>query len=112
MLGDLRSIEKSIEEILIDLMAEKFMFVGLHASSIGRLKESPLTVRQFVPSRTKTEKRGKHRHDLVNAKKISSVFPNYIPPFDGTISCDNIQRDLEYTLIIAYHPKGIRAVRP
>jgi hypothetical protein len=34
MLGDLNAVEKSIEEILIDLMAEKVMFAGIHASSM------------------------------------------------------------------------------
>jgi hypothetical protein len=38
-------LEKSVEEILIDLMAEKVMSVGIHASSMGGLQASPLTAR-------------------------------------------------------------------
>jgi hypothetical protein len=59
-----------------------------------------------------TEKRSKHRDDLVNAKLIPSVLPDYIPPLAGVVSHDNVPRDFEYTLITAYLPKGIRAVGP
>jgi hypothetical protein len=57
-----------------------------------------------------TEKRRKHCDDLENAKQIPSVFPNYIPPLDGAVSCDSVPQDFEYTLITAYLPKGIHAV--
>jgi hypothetical protein len=33
MLGDLSAVEKSVEEILIDLMDEKVMSIGAHAIS-------------------------------------------------------------------------------
>jgi hypothetical protein len=47
---------------------------------------------------------------LENVKLIPSVMPNYIPPLAGTISRDSAPRDFDYTLIIAYLPKGIHAV--
>jgi hypothetical protein len=43
MSDDLSTIEKSVEEILIDLMAEKFMFIGIQASLMGGSKTSPST---------------------------------------------------------------------
>jgi hypothetical protein len=76
MLGERSAVEKSVEEILIDLMAEKVMSVGIQASSIGGLQASPSTARRS--SRTVTEKRSKHRDDLANVKQIPSVLPDYI----------------------------------
>jgi hypothetical protein len=111
MSGDLSAVENSVEEILIDLMVEKVMFIGVQASSTRGLQESPSTAHRSGPSRTAIEKRSKHRDDLANTKLISSVLPNYIPPLAGTISYDSIPRDFEYTLIIVYLPKGIHAVR-
>jgi hypothetical protein len=35
MSGDFNTIEKYVEEILIDLMDEKFMSIGIQASSTG-----------------------------------------------------------------------------
>jgi hypothetical protein len=57
-----------------------------------------------------TEKRSKHHDDLANAKQIPSILPDYIPPLFGTINCDNISQDFEYTLITVYIPKGIHVV--
>jgi hypothetical protein len=57
-----------------------------------------------------TEKQSKHRDDLVNAYQILSILPDYIPPLAGTVNCDSIPRDFEYTLITTYIPKGIRIV--
>jgi hypothetical protein len=50
MSGDLSAVEKSVEEILIDLMAEKVMSTGIQASSMGGLQASPSTARRSVPS--------------------------------------------------------------
>jgi hypothetical protein len=50
MSGDLSTVDKSVEEILIDLMAEKFMSAGVQASSMGGLQASPLTERRSEPS--------------------------------------------------------------
>jgi hypothetical protein len=105
MLGECSAVEKYVEEILIDLMAEKVMSAGVQASSTRGLQASPSTGRRSGPSRTATEKRSKHRDDLVNAKKISSVLPDYIPPLASALSGDSIPRDFKYTLITAYLPK-------
>jgi hypothetical protein len=47
----------------------------------------------------------------VNAKLIPSILPNYIPPLAGAMSHDNVPRDFHYTLVTAYLPKGIHAIR-
>jgi hypothetical protein len=109
MSGEHSALEKSVEEILMDLMAERVMSVGIQASSTGGLQASPSTGRHS--SRT-TEKRSKHRDDLANAKQIPSVLPDYIPPLAGMVNRDSIPREFEYTLITAYIPKGIRIVGP
>jgi hypothetical protein len=59
-----------------------------------------------------TEKWSKHHDDLENTKLIPSVMPEYIQPLAGAVSCDNIPRDFDYTLINAYLLKGIRGVGP
>jgi hypothetical protein len=41
------AINKSVEEILLDLMIDKVMFVGIQASSTGGLQASPSTRRHF-----------------------------------------------------------------
>jgi hypothetical protein len=68
MSGEHSTLEKSVEEILIDLMAEKVMSVGIQALSMGGLQASPSTGHRS--SRTATEKRSKHHDDLANAKQI------------------------------------------
>jgi len=110
MSSDLSVVEKLVEEILIDLMAEKVMSRGMHASSMGGVKGSPSTSHQS--SQATTEKRSKHHDDLANAKQISSVFPDYITPLASTVSHDSVPRDIEYTLITAYLTKRVRAVGP
>jgi hypothetical protein len=49
---------------------------------------------------------------LANTNLIPSVLPNYIPPLASAVSHDSVSRDFDYTLITAYLPKGIRAVKP
>jgi hypothetical protein len=71
MSSEHRALEKSVEEILVDLMDERVMSIGLQASSTGGLQTSPSTVHHS--SRTMTEKRRKHRDDLANANQIPSV---------------------------------------
>jgi hypothetical protein len=112
MSGDLSVVENFVEEILINLMAEKVMSAGVHASSTRGVQASPSTERRSGPSRTATEKRSKHHDDLANAKLIPSVLPDYIPPLAGAVSHDNVSRDFDYTLITAYLPKGIHTVGP
>jgi hypothetical protein len=47
---------------------------------------------------------------LENVKLIPSVFPDYIPPLAGVVSCNNVLHEFEYTLFTVYLPKGIRVV--
>jgi hypothetical protein len=107
MLDDLSEVEKSIEDILIDLMIEKVMSTGVQASSTRGVQASPSTSHGSGPSRVATEKQTKNRDELVNVKLIPSILPDYIPPLDGVVSCDSVPRDFNYTFITAYLPKGI-----
>jgi hypothetical protein len=45
MSGEHNALEKSVEEILVDLMAKRVMFIGLQALSTGGLQASPLNAR-------------------------------------------------------------------
>jgi hypothetical protein len=45
-------------------------------------------------------------------KLIPTIFPDYIPPLAGMVSCDSVPRDFDYTLVTAYLSMGIRAVQP
>jgi hypothetical protein len=110
MLSERSAVEKSMEEIRIDLLAEKFISSVVQASSMQGLQESPSTGRRSRPSKTMKEKRSKHHEDLANAKLISSVLLNYIPPLAGTVSHKSISCDFKYMLITAYLPKGIHVV--
>jgi hypothetical protein len=47
---------------------------------------------------------------LENEKLIPSILLDYILPLVGTVSCDSVPRDFNYTLIIVYLPKGIHTV--
>jgi len=87
MSGKRRAVEKSVEEILVDLMNERVIYVGIQASSNGVLQASPSARQRFVHT---AEKRSKHRNDMANMKQISSVLPDYIPQLDGAVSYDNI----------------------
>jgi hypothetical protein len=107
MSGEPSTLKKSVEDILVELMAEKVMFVGIQASLIVGLQPSPLTGHR---SSQTTEKRRKHYDDLANTKQIPSVLPDYIPPLVGTVNCNNIPCDFEYTFITAYISKGIHIV--
>jgi hypothetical protein len=55
MSGEHSAVEKYVEEILVDLMDERFMSVGLQASSTGGLQASPSTGHRS--SRTTTEEK-------------------------------------------------------
>jgi hypothetical protein len=80
MSDELNAMEKIIEEVLIDLMAEKVMSASIQASSMRGVQASPSTAHGSGPSRVITEKRTKHRDDLANAKLIPTILPDYIPP--------------------------------
>jgi hypothetical protein len=56
MSGDFIEVDKSIEEILIDLMTEKVMSIGVKASSTRGLQVSLSTARGSGPSRVVIEK--------------------------------------------------------
>jgi hypothetical protein len=112
MSGEHSAIDKSIKDILIDLMVEKVMFTGERASSKIGVQASSSTARRSRHSRNATKKRSKHRDNLVNAKIIPSILPDYIPPLAGVVSHDSVLRDFNYTLITVYLPKGIRVDGP
>jgi hypothetical protein len=91
MSDELRAAEKIVEEVLIDLMTERVMyeramFASIQVSSARGLQASLSTARRAGSSRPSTEKRTKHRDDLANAKLISTIFPDYIPPLAGAVS--------------------------
>jgi hypothetical protein len=46
----------------------------------------------------------------VNAKIIPCILPTYLPHLSGAINCESVPHGFEYTLIIVYLPKGVRAV--
>jgi hypothetical protein len=70
MSGDLSAVEKFVEDILIDLMAEKVISKGFQASSMIGVKESPSNAHGSGPSRTATKKKTKHHDDLENVDVI------------------------------------------
>jgi hypothetical protein len=113
MSDELSTVEKFVEEFLIELMNERVMSMstGVQASLTRGLPTSPSTAHGARPSRPSDEKWTKHRDDLVNAKLILTILPTYIPPLSGTVNRDSVPRDFEYTLVTTYLSKGIRAVR-
>jgi hypothetical protein len=110
MSGDLSTVEKSVEEILIDLKDEKVLSAEVHASSTRGVQASPSTAHRSGPSGTSKSKRSKHHNDLENVKLIPSILPDYIPPMVGMVIRDSVLRDFDYTLIATYLPKGICVV--
>jgi hypothetical protein len=109
MLDELITTDKVVEEVLIDLMAEKVMSFGIQASSMRGVQASPLISRGSEPSIPVTKKRAKHRDDLANANLILIILPKYILPLTRAVSCDNVPRDFYYTMVTKYLPKGIHA---
>jgi hypothetical protein len=57
MSGDFNAVKKSIEDILIDLMAEKVMSTRVQASSMRGVQASSSTTRGSEPSRVAIDKR-------------------------------------------------------
>jgi hypothetical protein len=102
MSDELNTIEKVIEEVLIDLMAEKVMSVRDQVSSTRGVKASPSTSRGSEPSRPTTKKTTKHRDDLENVKLIPTILPDYILPLAGVVSHESVPRDFDYTMVTAY----------
>jgi hypothetical protein len=112
MLDKLNTIEKSVEEVLIDLVTEKVMSVRIQASSTRGVQSSPSTARKSGPSQAAPEKRTKNQDDLGNVKLIPSIFHDYIPPLASVVNRDSVPRDFDYTLVTTYLPKGIRTGKP
>jgi hypothetical protein len=112
MSGDLSVVEKSVEDIIIDLMDEMVISTEFQASSTRGVKASPLSARRSGPSQAATKNISKHHDDLANTNLIQSVLPDYILPLVGAVSHDSVSRDFDYTLIIGYLSKGIRTVKP
>jgi hypothetical protein len=110
MSGEPSELEKSVEEVLKKLMADRPISEGIQASSTRGLQASPSTGRRSGRVNPVTEQRSKHRGDLANAKQIPSILPEYIPPLAGVVNHDSIPRDFEYFVFTAYIPKGIRIV--
>jgi hypothetical protein len=96
MSDELNTAEKSVEEILIDLMAERVISTGVQSSSMREVQASPSTTRGSGPSRAADEKRTKHRDHLENGKLIPSILPDYIPPLAGEVNRDSVPRDFDY----------------
>jgi hypothetical protein len=105
--------ENVVKEVLIDLVTKRvmLMFVGIQASSTRMVQASSSTARGVEPSRPSVEKRTKHKDDLANEKLIPTIFPDYIPPLASVVNRDSVPRYFEYTIVIAYLPKGICAIR-
>jgi hypothetical protein len=109
MSGEPSVLEKSVEEILVELMAERVMYVGIQASSTGGLQASPSTGHH---SSCATEKKASTTTIWLTRSRSHQSFLEYILPLAGTVNHNSIPRDFEYTLITAYIPKGIRVVGP
>jgi hypothetical protein len=96
MLDELSTVEKTLEEILIDLIAERVMSTGVQASLTRGVKASLLSARGSRPSRVADVKRTKHQDDLANAKLIPSILPDYIPPPANVVNNDRVPRGLHF----------------
>jgi hypothetical protein len=91
MFEELSIVEKSMKEVLIDLMTERVMserviYVGVQVSLMRGLQASSSTARIYRPSRPTAEKITKHRDDLENLKLILTMFPDCILPLASTVS--------------------------
>jgi hypothetical protein len=73
MSDELNIVDNSVEEVLIDLMAERVMSTGVEASSTLGVQASPSTDRESRPSRPVAKKRTKHKDHLANEKLILTI---------------------------------------
>jgi hypothetical protein len=115
MSDELTALEESITEVLLNLMTERViserrMSTRVQASLMRGVQASSLTARAGT-SRASVERRTKHKDDIAKAKLLPSILPSYIPPLSGEINWDSVPRDFEYTLVIAYLPKGVCTYR-
>jgi hypothetical protein len=88
------------------VLSERRMSMGVQASSTRGVQASPSTARAGT-SQARAERRTKHKDDIANAKLVPSILPAYIPPLSGELNRDSVSRYFEYTLVIAYLPKGV-----
>jgi hypothetical protein len=110
MSSERTELEKSIVEVLNKFMDDRAMSEGVHTSSTKVLQASPSTRRCLGRANPATKQRSKHRNNMANTKQASLILPDYISHLAGTVNFYNIPQKYEYTLIIAYIPKGIRIV--
>jgi hypothetical protein len=114
MSDELSAAKKIVEEVLIDLMTERFMSkqgmsTRVQASSSRALPASPSTA-QARPSRLPSERRSKLENDFATMKMIPSIFPKYIPPLSGIVNRDIVPRDFDYVVVTGYLPKRVCTV--
>jgi hypothetical protein len=64
------TLDKSMEEILVELVAKRVMSIRIQVSSTRELQETPSIERH---SRWATEKRRKNYDNIANANQIPSV---------------------------------------
>jgi hypothetical protein len=109
MSDELNAIKKSLEELLIDMMAESVMFTGVQDSLMRGVQASLSTAHGSRPSQPTIEKRTNQRDDLANTKLIPTILPDYIPPLDDAVSRESVHRVFDYTMVTVYLSKGICA---
>jgi hypothetical protein len=90
MSGEPSELDKFVKEVLKKIMADRSISKGIQASSTRGLQASPLIGCRSSHVNLVTEKQSKHHDDLANAKQISSILPDYIPPLVGIVIHDNI----------------------
>jgi hypothetical protein len=97
MSDELTEIEKSIIEVLLELMTERTMLerrisTRVQASLMGGVQASTSTARSGT-SRADVERITKHKDDIDNMKLVPSILTAYIPPLSGEINRENVPRD-------------------
>jgi hypothetical protein len=112
MFDELSATEELVRELLASLriervMSERGMSTGVQASSLRGVEASPSTARDGT-YRADAELRTKHRDGATNEKLVPTILPAYIPPLSGEINRESVPRGFEYTLVLAYLPKGVR----
>jgi hypothetical protein len=83
MSGEPSELEKFVEEVLKNLLADRPISEGVQASSTRGLQASPSTGRRSGRVNPVTKQQSKHHGDLSNVKQIPSILPEYIPPLAG-----------------------------
>jgi hypothetical protein len=91
-------------------MDDRPIFEGIQVSLTRGLQASPSIGHRSTCINPVNEERIKNQGDLANAKKISSILPEYIMPMFDAVNHDNIPRYFEYSVFTSYIPKGIRIV--